>query len=384
MKRFFRVAALVAVVFGFLAQVRGQTPAAIPATAPTTEPTTAPAPPPPYRLIMPPGMQQVKVGGRVAICPAAMVAAVTKGLGTVKPSSRPSTMPSDLLTRLAASRATIIAQMSADLNIPQDKVATFLDGPLKKDLTELAGINAKIYVIVATQADVTAAEKAGWHAPLFYYNAMADQTVYQPRVSVPLDREMDDVVLWTPVEASATDADIADALDRTIQDFETGFGESTAEDGLVQTRDDMVRFIAEEVTKNLKVPVDGDWFGLGLLGASSAKYMALMTGIPRGDLAAAAASDSQSNPVKPGPIDLMHPIAPTDIKPEYIPYYVDAMSRKGAGAVEYLLEKSKSGDAVIPKLLKAINTQQPADNAALLKIIQDVSGVDLSGELGPK
>jgi hypothetical protein len=291
-------------------------------------------------------------------------------------------MPSDMLTRLAASRATIIAQMLADLNIPADKTATFLDGPLKKDLAQLASINPKVYVIVATQADVTAAEKAGWHAPLFYYNPMAGQTVYQPNVRVPLDHEMDDVVLWTPVDPSATDADIADALDKTLEDFENGFQQSTFQDALVQTRDEFVRFIAQEVTKPLKLPVDGDWFGLGLLGASSAKYMALVTGLPRADLAAAAASDSNSNPVRPEPIDLMHPIAPSDIKPEYLPYYVDAMSRKGAGAVNYLLDKS--GDAAIPKLLTAINAKPPADNAALLQIIQTVTGVNLSPELMPK
>jgi hypothetical protein len=345
-------------------------------------PTSQPAPAP-YVLITPPLMEKETIDGHVAFCPLELVKTVTAGLHKIKPAARPTTTPSDLVARLDQVRPELLKDMSADLLIPQDKVAAFLDGKLKTMLSELTAIKPHLFLLVCNQEQLDALTKSGWTAPLFYYNHLAQTTIYTPRITVPLDRAMDDVVMWCEVKPNEKDSDIADAVANQIQTFENSFPQSTFTDALLQMRNLMVNFIGENAINPLKLKPTEDWFGLGVIADMSAKYAAEMTGLSRADMAASLAQDvPQQNPIKAGPLDVLHGFEPGDIKPEFLAYYRDAMSRKGAAAVQKML--NKAGDAALPKILSDIKSNPPADNDALVKLIQTDSGVDLTNDLLPQ
>src|SRR4051812_45448581 len=80
-------------------------PAAAP---PATAASTAPAR---YAVVMPAGFEKVEVGGHMAICKPADMEWVKKGLAEVKPATRPTTMPVDVLKKATAGRDTVAKQM---------------------------------------------------------------------------------------------------------------------------------------------------------------------------------------------------------------------------------------------------------------------------------
>src|SRR5256885_1784711 len=83
-------------------------------------PATAPVPPP-YVLEMPPGYQKIAVGEHTVLCLPADAEWVKKALAETKPATRPTTMPTDLLKRVADNRAAVVKQMVSDLALADDK-----------------------------------------------------------------------------------------------------------------------------------------------------------------------------------------------------------------------------------------------------------------------
>src|SRR5215510_7114843 len=87
--------------------------------AQTTSPTTRPATTQRVRwqITLPPGFVKVAVGDRLAICDAADEAWVKEALTSAPPATKPTTMPADLLDRLASHRAALVKQMSTDFAV---------------------------------------------------------------------------------------------------------------------------------------------------------------------------------------------------------------------------------------------------------------------------
>ena len=82
------------------------------ATAPAA-PTSAPAPP--RKVVIPNGFKVVTVGNRHVICEPADEAWVATALGKAQPTTRPSTMPADLVQRLTDQRTPTLQQFARDL-----------------------------------------------------------------------------------------------------------------------------------------------------------------------------------------------------------------------------------------------------------------------------
>lgn len=70
------------------------------------------------------------------------------------------------------------------------------------------------------------------------------------------------------------------------------------------------------------------------------------------------------------------------MRPEYVPLYGGAMRRKSMLAVKAWL--AAGGDTVIPKTLAALRANPCKDGEALVKLVQQTTGVDLSKELTSK
>src|SRR4051794_34841691 len=83
------------------------------APAAPAAPTSAPAPP--HKVTIPPGFKVVGAKDRRAICEQPDEAWVTAALGKVQPTTRPTTMPAQLLAKLDQQRTPLLQQFAADL-----------------------------------------------------------------------------------------------------------------------------------------------------------------------------------------------------------------------------------------------------------------------------
>jgi hypothetical protein len=68
------------------------------------------------------------------------------------------------------------------------------------------------------------------------------------------------------------------------------------------------------------------------------------------------------------------------MRPAAVPYYNQALRRKAVSVVATLAQKG--GDGALTKVVAALRTKLPADGPALVKMIQETTGVDLSKEAG--
>lgn len=342
------------------------------------QPATAPAP---YVFSAPAGMTLFTLAGYTAVAPQHYADLVRAGLGNVIPATMPTTMASDMLQKLAASRQALAAAMVADLALPPEKVAAFLDGPLRTKLRQTDLIHPRFFIIVASQDELTAALKSGWSAPRFHYNPMADATVYDPAIPVALRESQDDIVLWTQVRPGQSDDDICTNMKLQIHNFQTGFAYASSQEARLQGRMQLVSFINDNIILPLKLPDTEQWFGYGVAGVLSSKYESMFTGIPRDTLTTIISSDSANNPIQSAPIDLFHEFDTSTIKPDYLPLYIDAIGRKGTAVVARLV--ARAGDAAILEIVNSIRAKMPRDNAALVEIIKEDTGVDLTADLLP-
>src|SRR5436190_16952581 len=94
----------ISVLLVFIGLSQGAT-AQPPPTAPDpAKPGAATTSPAPYVLIMPPGFEKVTVAGHTALCEPNDREWVKKTLEQIKPATRPTTMPADLLARTKANK----------------------------------------------------------------------------------------------------------------------------------------------------------------------------------------------------------------------------------------------------------------------------------------
>ncbi len=345
-------------------------------------PAAAPATRPVYTLLMPPGMETVTVGPYTAICPPPYKELVRKGLAQITPATRPTTMASDILKNLAASRKLVQDEMVADFNLPAAQVADFLENTLKPALEKVSQFHSTSYIIVASQDEMIALMRGGWHAPLFHYNPLANHVFYSPSVPVTSGVAQDDVVLWNEVKPGESDADTIAGMNLQMHNFEGGFQYVAGQVALLEVRRQLIQFLSEKVVKPLSIPDTEQWFTFGILGVMGSKYGAIITGSSRASMVAAFSSDDPNAAVQSGPLDLLHEFDSRVIKPQYQPLYLEAVSRKGTAVVEKLVESA--GDSCILKILTAIRAKMPADGTELVAVIKSQTGVDLTNDLSPK
>src|SRR5437762_416418 len=148
-----------------------------PAPKPATTPTTR------YVLVMPPGYEKVTVAGHTALAQPNDVEWVKKALGEVKPATRPTTMPSDVLQKIAANRSAVVKQMMTDLALADDKETNKLfDEQILPKLTALDQLKAPVFFLVCSTDQLRDLTKSGWGEPRFHYNKVANEPSYNENV----------------------------------------------------------------------------------------------------------------------------------------------------------------------------------------------------------
>jgi hypothetical protein len=364
-------------------------PTPAPTAAPTTRPASAPASRPAsapvrYVLVMPTGFKSVVVGNHTAVVEPADEPWVRKTLETMTPSTLPSTMPTNIMERLAANRASLKAKMVADLALPDPAVVEkFFKETLEKQLGRYDEIAPPLFYMVTSGPRLKQLVKEGWSNPRFYYNRSADDVSMSRAVNLNSDGPGDDVLI--PVFVAPDEAlDVKQKrLVDTVRTIEDDLALKISQHSQASTQVAFITFIANEVLEPLKPKPEQEWFGVGASNVLSAKYLSLVNGMDAQALLAdmTAELNPRVNPMRPSTVDLVHPTALTEMRPEAIPFYVDAYRRKATRVVSSW--SVRAGEGSIAKVLTAMRKQMPPDGPGLVKLVQQVSGIDLTMELAP-
>jgi uncharacterized protein YidB (DUF937 family) len=353
------------------------------AQAPAPAAATAPATRPRYVFPVPPGFEKVTAGSHTAVCATEDAAWVRQALGAVKPGTRPATMPTDLLKRLADNRPALVKQMVTDLALPDDRhVSQFIDNKLIDTLRKLETIQPPILVFVVSREKLRDLVKGGWGEPRFKYNRAADAASYDENVMLSIDRPMDESPLPAFYDPKEPEDKRVEGLARNLALFDSQLAKLISEQSQTGVFNLFAQYLGEQHFDPLKLRRDQQWLGLGLATYLSAKYASLVTGIGRDAWLRGIMYEDLRYMLGSASIDLTNPTPEESMRPGAAGYYTQAMRRKATGVVLKLVENG--GEGAIPKALIAVVKTKPADGKQMVKTIQEATGVDLTKELGPQ
>jgi hypothetical protein len=345
-------------------------------TQPTT--TTAPAR---HVVVVPPGFETIIVRGQTLLIEPADEAWVRAALADLRPTSLPSTMPADLLSRFDANRKTIAAQMVTDLAIDDPKtIDQFFDDKLRPTLKRFAELRLPLFYLVTTQQRLKQLIQNGWSDPRVYYNRAADNVEISGLLSLTIQGEADDILLPVLYEPGDSPLKKEELLADQVRTSQATLIKSVADRAMALGQIAFLDFIAEQAVEPLRDKPDQQWLGVGLMGILSAKYSSQITGLNGALMVHYMILGDPRNPIRPETIDLLHPLPRDQMRPGAVYAYDDAFRRKAARAVETWIEQA--GEANVPKLLVALRKNPPADGIALLKLMQQIGGVDLTADVG--
>ena len=191
---------------------------------------------------------------------------------------------------------------------------------------------------------------------------------------------MDDIVYPTMYDIKEPAEKHGDSLEQQIRGFEASIGQQVDIRARVVLGSGFAQIIDKVIFEPLKPREDQVWFGVGVSSLLSAKYTSIITGEPRQQLVGALIFEHPQAPLKMSAIDLLHPTDLKTLRPEMLPAYLDTVRRKSCRAIEYMVEKG-GGDSAIAKATTAYRDKKPADGPALVKVVQDATGVDLTPAL---
>lgn len=346
--------------------------------------TSAPASQPaPHKLVMPPGFKLVSVNGRSALVDPADEGWVTTALGKIPANPKAATQPASYLEKLKANRENIIRQMMADLSTNDPvPLAKGYDTDLVPAIRTLDGLKPPLFFFVTTPEKLAAAMKAGWQDPRFTYNRAADSVSFSLANALATDRPMDDIVIPTIFDPKEAVEKHGDSITLQITGVEAQLGHEVDMRARMLVGANLAKTINDSTFENMtpKPKEDEVWFGVGVASILAAKYTAIITGEQRDQLVGQLIFEHPQNPLKMSAIDLLHPIDLKSMRPELVGVYLDVIRRKSCRAIQYLVQEG-GGDTAISKSTQAFREKKPADGAALVKLIQEVTKVDLTPAL---
>jgi len=375
MLRWLSVVMMIGLLTGGLAAIGADAPATQPESQPSTQFV-------PHTADLPPGFHKLVVGAISVFCLPTDDAWLEPAIKKVKPASRPTTMPSDLLASFSAHRGELVKQLAAELALTDEKpLNTFLDDKYVPVLNKVAALKFNVYFFPVTRKQLGAIMKAGWHDPRYYFNRLATDVDYTLDINISIDHPMSDMVMWIELKDDATDADKANTVKAFIEDYQTQYLLTVSVLGQMSLGNALDELIVEQAIKPMKLPETIAWVGDGLAAEISVKNLAWLTGMDRTMEIERSLKDNRRNPLASQGLDLMNPYDPTTLRPEYAALYKDAAIHKGARAIHEMVKQA--GDDALTKVLVALRNNPPANVEALVKLIKSTTGVDLTPQLKP-
>jgi hypothetical protein len=345
--------------------------------APAAAPVKTDAPAERKAVVIPPGYEKVTVAGHTALCEPNDVVWVKQALADVKPPQKAGVTPGDMIQTLVDKRAALTKQMVTDLALADDKaVNEFLDTKLVTTLKKLDDTRPPLFYLVITQEKLRDLTKTGWGEPRYHYNGVANAAAFDDNLPFSIEKPMDDTVLpafYNPADAADVRGKV---LAAGIQNLDTRLGAIVAGQANPSVFNLFVQFIQEKQMDPLKLRRDQSWLGMGVSNFLATKYTSVVTTVPKDNMIRELITEPNLFPVSARTIDLVHPLEESQMKPIAVPYYAVSMQRKATAVVAVWVEQA--GEAAIPRTLTALRAKMPADGTAMVKVIQDATGADLS------
>jgi len=351
------------------------------AAAAPAAPATTQAAAPPRKVTIPQGFKPITVNGRNILVEPQDEAWVATALGKVQPTTKPATLPATLLQKLTSQRDALLRQVAIDLALRDlTAAARTYDLDLVAPIRALDNYRPPVYYLVASPERIAELLRSGWSDPHFYYNRAADAVSFNPAGMLTADRPQDEVIFPATYDAKETPEKNGETLTVVIGSTEASIQASIEIRARSLVGAQLASIIQTQGVDPLALKADQQWFGMGIANILSAKYASMITGDSRADLVKMLTAEHPANPIPTSAVDLLHPLNLNDMRQDMLPAYFDAVRRKSGRAVQAMVEKA--GDAAIPKSIVAIREKKPADGAALVKVIQEASGVDVTPLLG--
>lgn len=345
----------------------------------TTMPTTQPR----HVLMVPPGFQTATFDGKTLLFEAADKPWVELAMRGFSPATRPTTMPADLLERLAARRTAIIEAYCRDLAVKDgSSLAKYLDGSLTDELKRLRDFRPPVFYLVSTKDRLRDLLCSGqWQDPGFRYNRIADEVMFRNSVALTLDRPMDDAVLAVLYDPADASAQRQERLLRQVRATEDDIVRANSGQSQFMTQIAIGESIMKDVFLPMNFPKDQQWFVYGSTGILSAEYAAEITGSPKTELLMLLAAEIRQNPIKMRTIDLLEPVEVSQLKPQYVAAYLDAYRRKSISVMLKVMTRSRDK---YPQLVESLRQKPCATGTELVARIQQITGVDVSRDVREK
>lgn len=335
------------------------------------------------QAIDPPGFMRINVAGKDVSCSPDDQAWIRRALSNYQPPAAPSTMPTELLTRINDRRDDLTRQMVHDLALPSEKfVSPLFDATLVPQLQRLSQFKVPFVYLVTTRNKLKQALLSGWVDARYAYNKATEEITYNDSVQLSTDRSMDDALLW--IEFNADDS-FEDKSKKLIDGIN---GDDQNVDMMVWGRgNQMVQlafgsFIGEKIISSLNLNEQQKWLGYGLASVLAAKYTSDLIGIPYEEILSRTVSDAPNSLIKAEQLDLLNPIPLTSLQPEYREIYEDAFRRRSTQVVDKLLKAG--GPDTAPKLLQTLRKKTATDGQGLVKQIEEATKVDVFPDLAPQ
>ncbi len=329
------------------------------------------------QVVVPQGFKLITVNNRKVLCEPADEGWVTTALAKVNATTKPATLPSTILQRLADQRDNIIRSLTTDLAMTDmNPIAKAYDTQLTPAVRKLDEIRPPVFYIVTTTDRLSAIMRNGWTDPRYYYNRAADSVTFNPAGALDTEKPMDDVVFPAVYNPKDPVDKRSESLTVVITGVEAQIAASIELRARIVVAQNFAGMINNVALEPLKLKEDQTWFGVGIASIVGVKYTSMITGQSRQEMIQGQVFEHPQNPLKMTAIDLLHPTDLKTMREEAIPAYFDTVRRKSARAIQYMVEKA--GEASIPKSIAAVRDKKPADGAAMVKVVQDATGVDLT------
>ena len=357
--------------------------------------STAPAIRPAQKVALPPGFKTVADGPRVAMCLPDDEKWVAEVLANPGATTRPTTMPGDLIDKLTATRKDLARDLSADLAMPDTQaVDTMLDTKLLPRLKRLDEIRPPIVYLVSPKQKLVDAIKAGWSDPRVRYNRVADDIEFNPQLGLSIDGPMDEQLFPTrylpedPVEKRKA------MLASAVQFMENQISLAVESEGQYSVQAAVIVLVNDTVPTPPNLKPEEKWFADGLAAIVSSKYLSrvggigeadiyrLLTNEPGGPMYNAAGQMVRNDPPPLFPAAKENLLQTPDLsayRPQALPMLIAARQRKAVRVMHDLVEAGGSG--ALGKIIAAARANPPKDNAAVIALIKTATGVDVTEQL---
>lgn len=347
-------------------------------TAPSSAPASAPAAAR-KTLVVPPGFKVITANDHSMVVEPGDEAWVRKALSDMKPTTMPTTMPADLVTRIKSRKSGIIQRMVGDLALAdRAEVERFFADSAEKAVAQIEQIQPALFYIVTTEKRLAELMRNGWQNDRFYYNRIADTVQQNPNIDI---YSKDDLLIPAVYTADDDAEKKTSTLTATIHAFEEQATNELSYRGMSELRRELRAYLVTHVLPTEKVQADQAWFVIGVSNVLALRYLADLTGMPDTFWFNVAEADFQRNPMRALDINLLRPTSDNELRPESIMAYREAFGFRSLQLAYNWM--NRAGDAGLTKTIMELRKNFPADAPAMIKQIQAASGVDLTAQPAP-